>query len=230
MKTVPAKKSRSTVNFAKFIRQPAEKTVLAQFFECPAGHALPHRVKGKGRCAPFDCCLAKGGAWGVVRTEDKANHAEALAYAEETAELLERRDRMRAWNDAHALPSLPAPPKSETMAAYIEKRLEQAAPIALERRIRRMMLDPGHEGEAAARELLNRGGFTERPEMKLSFNGPVLIVGSAAEIAARSPYAVQGKSQSPRSLEITDGQVVRRSADDSEGDASEAVEVESVAD
>lgn len=179
---------------ANSMPQPKDSDPVSGFFKCPRGHKLPHRVKGKGRCAPFDCCEARGGAHAVVRDADKADHAEALAYAEETMELTEMKDRMRAWNEAHPVPELPPPAKTSSIREYMEKRLEQVAPLALERRIRKAVLDPGHAGEQAARELLNRGGYSERPELKANYQGPVLIVNiSAEQMKAQSPYASQGK-------------------------------------
>lgn len=193
---------------AKHIQQPKNGDSYTAFFRCPKGHHLPHRVKGKGRCAPFDCCLAKDGAHGVVRQSEKAQQAEALSYAEETMELKDRAERMRAWNDAHPLPELPKPPKLTSVREYMEKRIEQSMPLALERRIRVATLDPGHAGELAARELLNRGGFGERPEIRQQFNGPVLLVNVTAEqMKSQSPYASQGKPQ-PEVAHVVDGEIV----------------------
>jgi len=228
--TATVKKSRSkSKRVALHVAQPRDSDPMSSFFTCPKGHKLPHRVVGKGRCAPFDCCEAKGGAWQVVRVEEKKNHADALAFAEETSKIVEMRDRMRAWNEAHPLPTVPAAPKTKSIAEYMRRRLEQAAPLALERRIRTALLDPGHQGEVAARELLNRSGYTERPEAHYEFNGPVLIVGDAAKIAAESPYAVQGQSQLTRS-EVIDGSLIRKDgevpADAVAGDVAVDAEVE----
>lgn len=189
----------------KHMKQPTDSDPLSAFFSCPSGHKLPHRTK-KGRCAPFDCVDAKGGAHAVVRTHERQNHSEALAFAEETAKLVEMKDRMAAWNAVHPLPEVLAPPKTNSVREYMEKRLEQSAPLALERRIRIALLDPGHQGEAAARELLNRSGFSERPETRAEFSGPVFIVGSAEQVRLMSPYAVQGK-QLPREG-VVDGTLV----------------------
>lgn len=204
---------------ATTIRQPPDSNPLSAFFACPKQHKLPHRVKGKGRCSPFDCCEMKGGAHAVVRQHEKQNHAEALAYAEETAKLSEMKDRMNAWNEAHPIPEVPPPPKTNSIREYMTKRMEQIAPLALERRIRVALLDPGHQGEVAARELLNRGGFTERPEVHTTFSGPVFIVGDAAQIAAQSPYAAQGKLSDRSRTEVVDGSITVE-GDDERGQGS----------
>lgn len=208
---------------AKHMAQAKNVDSYEAFFKCPRGHRLPHRVKGKGRCAPFDCCESKDGAHGVVRQEARAANAEALAYAEETMELKDRAEKMRAWHDAHPLPKLPPPPKMTSVREYVEKRIEQSLPLAVERRIRVATLVPGHEGENAARELLNRGGFGERPEIRNQFNGPVLIIGTADQMKAQSPYASQGK-QLPEVPHVVDGEVLAQSsvADSSGDDATSA--------
>lgn len=197
------------------MKQMRDDDPQSAFFTCPKGHKLPHRTK-RGRCAPFDCVEAKDGAHGVVRQEEKKNHAEALAYAESTAKLIEMRDGMRAWNEAHPLPEVPQPPKTNSIGEYMKKRLEQIAPLALERRVRIAMLDPGHQGEVAARELLNRSGYTERPEFQQTFNGPVFIVGDAKTIALQSPYAAQGKLSNTTHAEVIDGEV-KRDAEGTDG-------------
>lgn len=86
--------------------------------------------------------------------------------------------RREAWDAVHALPPVPEAPlltSTSSVAEYMRKRLQQLAPVMLERRIRTAILDPGAKGDEAAREVLNRAGFTERPEGRVEFNGPVLI-------------------------------------------------------
>lgn len=216
-----AKTSTSSRGWANHIKQPANRDVLSGFFKCPANHNLPHRVKGKGRCSPFDCCEAKDGAHGVVRTHNKEAKAESLEYAEATIELAGMKNTMQAWNEAHPVPELPPPPKTSSVREYMEKRMEQVAPLALERRIRKLVLDPGHQGEVAAREMLNRGGYGERPEVRQTFQGPVLIVNvTADQMKAQSPYSSQGK-ELPH---VVTGQVVAEKFDeDSRGERTASV-------
>lgn len=163
---------------------------LEAFFTCPKGHKLPHRRGRKGRCSPFDCCQAKGHAWAVVRAAEKQQLAETSAYSEETMRLREARDRMRAWNEAHALPQLPPPPKRMgTVQQYLKERMDQVAPLMLEMKIRKAMLDPSEGGLRQADDLLDRQGTTRNPGQTAATGGPVLILNFNPQ--EHSPYEAQ---------------------------------------
>lgn len=194
-----------------------------EFFTCPRKHKLPHRVKGKGRCSPFDCCDARTGAHGVVRQEQKRQLKEASAYAEETAKLMTLKDRMRAWNEVHAVPVLPPPPPDATTSIqqYMKKRMEQAAPLALEMKLRKMALDPDHAGLAQADDVLDRAGFTRNPGQVTGDRGPVYILNF--DPAKHSPYEAQKRLNETTTKDAIDGEyreesnVITGDGDDDEG-------------
>lgn len=150
--------------------------------KCPRGHPLPKRVKGRGRCTPDECCVAVGGAHGAVKVAHAAGPmavAETNGFAEETERLLDARGRMTAWDKHHPLPKLGEPPKlkqGQSVFQYLRERTAQAAPLALERIIRKALLVPGPQGDAAADNILDRVGFTRKGDAPIEFNGPVSII------------------------------------------------------
>lgn len=171
------------------------EAAAAEFFTCPKGHKLPHRRGKKGRCSPFDCCEAKGHAWAVVRQAEKQMVKETSAYADETQRLREMKDRMRAWNDAHALPALPPPPKSSSVHEYTKKRLDQVAPLLLEMKIRKALLDPSEAGLRQADDMLDRQGTTRNPQTANVSTGPVYIINFDPK--RDSPYEKQNREELP---------------------------------
>ena len=139
---------------------------------CPGGHPLPHVLPSGARCSPLDC--ADQEAIQALRgpAENPTTHAEVAV-----AVLAELTSMKQAWDALHPLPQLAEPEVRPIHPDYVKKRLKQVESIALERRIRRVIHDPGLEGEAAAAELLDRAGYTRKPEADINFNGPVLVVG-----------------------------------------------------
>lgn len=181
------------------------------YFTCPVGHPLPRRSK-KGRCTPLECCEGTNSLWKKVRTEVNEGLKKATAYAEETAVLVEQEDRMAAWNKAHPLPPMPvaaAVSKKLSVREYMKQRLEEVAPYMLERRIRMAALMPDSRGEKAAMELLDRAGFTRRPEAEVRYEGPVLIMNMQRE---NLPWEAQ-KTMKPGEVTVS---VERVKAPDSE--------------
>lgn len=149
---------------------------------CPRGHKLPKRVKNRGRCTPDECCVSTTGAHGAVKVAHAAGPmavAETNGFAEETERLLDARGRMSAWDQHHPLPRLGEAPKlkqGQSVFAYLRERTAQAAPLALERIIRKALLVPGPQGDAAADNILDRVGFTRKGDAPIEFNGPVSII------------------------------------------------------
>ena len=138
--------------------------------KCPNGHALPHRGEG-GRCSPLDCA--------VDANAPKAPDLQELTvYAEQTNLIREAQERTRALDEAFPIGTIPAAPDLKKMGPkeYMRQRLESIAPLALERRIRKMVIDPDGGGDTAASELLDRAGFTRNPDGAIDFGGPVLIL------------------------------------------------------
>lgn len=151
----------------------------AGLFQCPRRHPLPHRVLGRGRCTLEECCIARLGPHGAMRKAIQKENREAQAFAEETESLLEQKGRMAAWDAVHPLPKITAPPEikpGESVHRYLRARAAQAAPLALERVIRRALLQPGAGGDAAADNILDRVGFSRKSEPTIENNGPVFIV------------------------------------------------------
>lgn len=151
----------------------------AGLFQCPKGHTLPHRVLGRGRCTLDECCVQALGPHNAMRKALQKENREAQAFAEETESLLDQRGRMAAWDAIHPLPKITAPPElkaGESVHKYLRARAQQAAPLALERIIRRALLQPGASGDAAADNILDRVGFSRKSEPSIENNGPVFIV------------------------------------------------------
>lgn len=114
-----------------------------------------------------------------MRRAIQKENREAQAFAEETELLLEQRGRMAAWDKVHPLPKVTAPPEikpGESVHRYLRARAAQAAPLALERVIRKALLQPGSSGDAAADNILDRVGFSRKSEPTIENNGPVFIV------------------------------------------------------
>jgi elongation factor P--beta-lysine ligase len=114
-----------------------------------------------------------------MRKAIQKENREAQAFAEETEHLLEQKGRMAAWDEVHPLPKVTAPPEikpGESVHRYLRARAAQAAPLALERVIRRALLNPGISGDAAADNILDRVGFSRKSEPTIENNGPVFIV------------------------------------------------------
>jgi hypothetical protein len=151
----------------------------AGLFQCPKGHPLPHRILGRGRCTLEECCVQALGAHGAMRKALQKENREAQGFAEETEHLLDQKGRMAAWDAIHPLPKITAPvaqKPGESVHAYLRARAAQAAPLALERVIRKMLLQPGTSGDAAADNILDRVGFSRKTEATIENNGPVFIV------------------------------------------------------
>lgn len=151
----------------------------AGLFHCPRRHPLPHRVLGRGRCTLEECCIQRLGPHGAMRKALQKENREAQGFAEETEALLDQKGRMAAWDAIHPLPKITAPPElkpGESVHRYLRERAAQAAPLALERVIRKMLLQPGSSGDAAADNILDRVGFSRKSEPSIENNGPVFIV------------------------------------------------------
>jgi hypothetical protein len=86
---------------------------------------------------------------------------------------------MAAWDDVHPLPKPATAPvfkQGDSVFKYLRERTAQAAPLALERIIRKALLVPGPAGDAAADNILDRMGFTRRGDAPVEINGPVSII------------------------------------------------------
>lgn len=150
----------------------------AWFDMCPRGHKLPHRMED-GRCTPWFCLTEQNVAERVVNEMVDS----VLASSEVSEEIHGMRAAMRAWQEVHPLPMLPSADNvmlNLDPRAYIKKRLEQIAPLALERRIRTVLHDPTTKGDRAAEELLDRAGFTRKPPPDQGQRQPVVIVNMKA--------------------------------------------------
>lgn len=150
----------------------------AWFDMCPRGHQLPHRMK-EGRCTPWFCLTEQNIAKRVVNEV-----IDSILPSDETSEEIHQmRAAMRAWQEAHPLPQVPTADNdllTTDPRAYMRKRLEQIAPVALERRIRTVLMDPTGKGDKAAEELLDRAGFTRKPPPDQGQRQPVVIVNMKA--------------------------------------------------
>lgn len=139
---------------------------------CPEGHELPHVLVSGARCSPLDCAelerVEKQQAFEAAGTITKEDLQTSL-MAELTA-------RKQVWDTLHPLPRVEEPEVAAHHPDYIARRLKQVKPMALERRIRRAIHDPGKDGEEAASELLDRAGHTRKPDGDINFNGPVVVV------------------------------------------------------
>lgn len=144
---------------------------------CPGGHELPRRVKWLARCTADEC----GGPANArpVSAAQLQSVEETKGFAEETEQLLDARGRMAAWDAQHPLPKVTQAPefkRGSSIFQYLRDRTAQAAPLALERIIRKALLVPGPAGDAAADNILDRMGFTRKGEAPVEFNGPVSII------------------------------------------------------
>ena len=171
---------------------------------CPNGHELPHVLVSGARCSPLDCAELERDAkqQAIVPAPLQAEDVEAALLAELT-------ERKQAWDALHPLPRVEEPEVAPNHPDYIQRRLKQVKPLALERRIRRAIHDPGKEGEEAASELLDRAGHTRKPEGDINFNGPVVVVNMPP---SKLPWTTK---------EFIDGAVVKgKEVGDDEGEAS----------
>lgn len=140
---------------------------------CPKGHELPNVLVSGARCSPIDCAVAEHDESKRVAVDAALVPAEKDLREELLAELTLRKE---AWDTLHPLPRVEEPEVGPNHPEYIQRRLKQVKPLALERRIRRAIYDPGKEGEEAAAELLDRAGHTRKPDGDINFNGPVVVV------------------------------------------------------
>jgi len=186
------------------------------FTHCPRKHKLPNRQK-HGRCTPDECCIAGDGAHKAVKEAHALrgyDKARVQAYAEETEHLLDAKGRMAAWDDQHPLPKLATLPEfkpGSSVFQYLRERTAQAAPLALERIIRKALLVPGPAGDAAADNILDRMGFTRKGDAPVEFSGPVNIVNldpSRIPLLAQKPreQVIEG---TPHQLEASRDEEVR---------------------
>ena len=183
---------------------------------CPRGHLLPHRLVW-GRCSPQDCCdpettartrerqlgkdetkayqdavaLTPRGLEGLAITQEGSPEeaARVMARQEEALAVLRAVGIMEARQAIHPMPDLPPPPDLRTVGprAYVQQRLEDVAPLALERKIYLARFHPGLVGDQAAEELLDRSGHGRRQEGQPDLRGPVVFV----NIGGALPYEAQ---------------------------------------
>lgn len=139
---------------------------------CPNGHELPHVLVSGARCSPLDCAELEL----VEKQQALAPKGPGSAEELQVSLMAELNARKAAWDALHPLPRVAEPEVSPTHPEYVQRRLKQVKPLALERRIRRAIHDPGKDGEEAASELLDRAGHTRKPEGDINFNGPVVVV------------------------------------------------------
>ena len=187
-----------------------------EHYRCPRGHLLPHRLVW-GRCSPQDCCdpettartrerqlgkdetkayqdavaLTPRGLEGLAITQEGSPEeaARVMARQEEALAVLRAVGIMEARQAIHPMPDLPPPPDLRTVGprAYVQQRLEDVAPLALERKIYLARFHPGLVGDQAAEELLDRSGHGRRQEGQPDLRGPVVFV----NIGGALPYEAQ---------------------------------------
>lgn len=117
----------------------------------------------------------------VEAVVQEARAAEAIVLSRAYAE-------RGARQALHPLPEEPAPPPlTEDHRGYVEKRLEQLAPLAVEELAFELKFGSTEARREAARDVLDRVGFGKNRQVDGGRNGPVLIV----NIGGGTPYDVQ---------------------------------------
>lgn len=125
---------------------------------------------------------------------DPAEAERVMAQAAEALEMMRRIGTMAARAAIHPLPEVPPPPDLKKLGPkeYVKQRLQDVAPLALERKILAMRFDPGPKGDAAAEDILDRAGYGRKPEVKEHPRSPVQI---SLSVGQQLPYDLQGKPQ-----------------------------------
>jgi hypothetical protein len=205
------------------------QTHSPRFMRCPNGHGLPHR-SGPMRCSPIDChdfgqgrerkqdsnenarpykaemamlpLSTEGRAITAAAERDMAEVVKYEAQSKEAVAIMAKIGRKAAWDAAHAMPDpagLPAIDSKLQPKEWVAERLKQIAPYALELKIRSLIFDGNL---AAAEDLLDRAGFTRRPDISPQAQSPVIFVTLGKD--AKSPYDAQLEG------EVTRGKVQAR--------------------
>lgn len=154
------------------------------FMKCPGGHVLPTRPRGTFRCTPVDC----GGGTNVLlaklplamdqETASTAEAARVRAQNEESVELMERVGQRAAREALFPTPALPTPPDAKVLGPeeYVRQRLRDLAPLALAHQEFELLYGtPGVRREVAS-EILDRAGYTRKPDPHVDTRGPVVIL------------------------------------------------------
>ena len=115
------------------------------------------------------------------------------------AEVFKRLEMNVALEDQYTGATYPEPPSLDKSSPgsrtdYIKDRLNAGALVALERRLKRLsMTIPGSkEAQQLESDILDRAGFTRKPQTNLVSTGPVLFInGSETANALRGVYEKQ---------------------------------------
>lgn len=104
-------------------------------------------------------------------------------------EALKRELDLAKRSALHPLPEIPAPPELAELGprAYVRKRLEDLTPYLLEARIYRLRYGEDHERAKVEEELLDRAGFTRKPDGLEAGNRQVIVVNNIVNPYAQAP-------------------------------------------
>jgi hypothetical protein len=177
--------------------------------KCPKGHDLPHSVN-KVQCAPNACASDNVPVFGNVVKEKKSKQRPRNEMKQLTAASVEVVDLAKA--DMSAAVSLKdedakeevkklgravsryearkaymkTPEKIDDPKTYVEKRLEEMLPDAVDRLGFDLKLGDEDASRAAAKDILDRSGFGKRDGQALP-GAPIVIVMGGQESKAYSP-------------------------------------------
>lgn len=192
--------------------------------KCPRGHVLPHRLmwgrcnplecvdhgepgttksghdKSLSESQPYrrEMELLPRGLEKVARVPAGSPEEAILAEAraEEAVEVMRMIGIQAARQAIHPLPELPEAPSLKDLGPrdYVKQRLQDIAPLALERQVFDMLYNPTSRGREAAEELLDRAGYPRKPEQTPNFRGPVVFVQNVVNIPYEKQKVINGGS------------------------------------
>jgi hypothetical protein len=119
---------------------------------------------------------------------DEGNAIRVAAQSKEALGIMRSIGVNAAQNSVHPMPELPDAPalKSGGERDYVDKRLDQAAPLAAEILLFDLKFGPRDVRRALAEKILGMRGFSPKSDALPDFRGPVVVVNNI-----QAPYDAQ---------------------------------------